>query len=306
MLLIDNQGVTDPTVNLALEEYCYRNLDARHDYVLFYINQPSIIIGNHQNPFQEVNFEFARQHKIRPVRRISGGGTVYHDPGNLNFSFITAFNGEMLAYFKTLLQPVLKTLQQLGVPAQLTEKTNIIVDGEKISGNSQHTNMQRMLSHGTLLFDARLDILHRVLESRLEITHSRAIASIRSKVTNISHHLHRSMNMEAFLKELTADIAHAFGELRVYRLTVGDWRAVSRLAEEKYRSWDWTFGRTPEFSAIHRFKFNDSDVYAHILIKRGIIEDIRLSEHKCESPDVRRFMDNFIGRRYGTEDTDQF
>jgi lipoate---protein ligase len=305
MHLIDNNGVTDPVINLALEEYSYRNLDPGHDYVLFYINQPSIIIGNHQNPFQEVNFEFAVQKKIRPVRRISGGGAVYHDPGNLNFSFITGFTGEMLTYFKTLLQPVLKTLKRLGVPAHLTEKNNIIVDGKKISGNSQHTNMQRMLSHGTLLFDARLDILHRVLGSKLEIIHSRAISSIRSNVTNISNHLRCSMTMQNFLAELTAAISEAFGRLQVYRLTAGDWAAVRRLAEEKYRSWEWTFGRTPEFSAVHRFKFDAGDVGTHILVKRGIIADIQSSAHKSMSPDIHRFLDDVIGKRYGTEYTDR-
>ncbi|UCD79070.1 MAG: lipoate--protein ligase [Desulfobacterales bacterium] len=305
MFLIDNNGVTDPTVNLALEEYCYRNLDTRHDYVLFYINQPSIIIGNHQNPFQEVNFEFAARNKIRPVRRISGGGTVYHDPGNLNFSFITAFTGDMLDYFKSLLQPVLKSLQHLGVAAQLTEKNNIIVDGKKISGNSQHTDMRRMLSHGTLLFDARLDVLHQVLESKLEIIHSRAIASIRSSVTNVSNHLGRSMNMTNFQANLTAEISDALGRLEEYRLTGGDWAAVYRLAEEKYRSWDWTFGRTPEFSVIHRFKFSAGDVWAQILVKRGIIEDIQFSAHNNGSPDIRSFMDSLIGKRYDSEVTDQ-
>ena len=306
MLLIDNNGVTDPVINLALEEYSYRNLDPGHDYVLFYINQPSIIIGNHQNPFQEVKFEYAVQKKIRPVRRISGGGTVYQDPGNLNFSFITGFTGEMLKYFKTLLQPVLKTLKRLGVPAHLTEKNNILVDGKKISGNSQHTNMQRMLSHGTLLFDARLDILHRVLESRLEIIDSRAISSIRSKVTNISNHLRRSMNMQTFLAELTAAISDTFGRLQVYRLTAGDWVAVGRLAEEKYRSWDWTFGRTPEFSALHRFKSDAGDVCTRILVKRGLIADIQFSGNNSKYHDIRRILDGVIGKRYGAEYTDQF
>jgi lipoate-protein ligase A len=306
MLIIKNNGITNPAVNLALEEHCYRTLDPRREYVLFYINQPSIIIGNHQNPFQEYNFKFAEQKQIRPVRRITGGGTVYHDPGNLNFSFITGFNEEMLDYFKRLLQPILDSLHRLGVPAQLTEKNNIFVDGKKISGNSQHTNMRRMLSHGTLLFDADLDMLHQALKSRFEIIHSRAIASIRSNVTNISNHLDRPMNMETFLAELTAEISDAFGELQAYRLTTGDWDTVYRLAEKKYRSWDWTFGRTPEFSASHRFNSDAGDVYAHILVKRGIIEDIQFSAHNCESPDIRSFMDEIIGKRYDSEYTDQY
>ncbi len=189
MFLIQHTDVSDPAINLALEEHCLRNLDPGSEYLLFYINRPSIIIGRHQNPFQEFNQELARQKGIVAVRRISGGGAVYHDPGNLNFSFITDFTEQKLDYFKTLIQPILNTLQHLGVAAQLTEKNNILVDGNKVSGNSQHTNMRRMLSHGTLLFDSELEILQHVLNSDLAISQSRAVSSIKSKVTNISNHL---------------------------------------------------------------------------------------------------------------------
>ena len=301
MLLINNHGATDPTINLALEEYCYRSLDSRHDYVLFYINQPSIIIGNHQNPFQEVNFKFALKNKIRPVRRISGGGAVYHDPGNLNFSFITAFAGEMLDYFKTLLQPVLNTLKRLGVPAQLTEKNTILVDGKKISGNSQHTNMRRMLSHGTLLFNAELDMLNEMLDSKLQIIQSRAVTSIPSNVTNISDYLCRPMDMEAFLAELIAGISDSFGELEEYQLTAADWDAVYRLSEEKYRSWDWTFGKSPEFTVAYKVRLDSKDVDALITVKHGIIQNIRFPKNRLNPRAIHQTLSEVIGKRYGSE-----
>jgi len=301
MRLIDNNGATDPATNLALEEYCYRNLDPRHNYVLFYINQPSVIIGNHQNPFQEVNFEFAVQNSIRPVRRISGGGAVYHDPGNLNFSFITAFAGEMLDYFKTLLQPILKALQKMGVAARLTEKNNIVVDGRKISGNSQHTDMRRMLSHGTLLFDADLDVLHNVLAPRQRIVKSRAIASIPSKVANISEHLFRPMDQQALLAGLISAVSESFGDLTDHQLTAADWDAVHRLAEDKYRSWDWTFGKSPEFTAAHKVRTGASDakgVDALVAVKNGLIQSIRFTPNRIDSRSIRRTLDKYLGKRY--------
>jgi lipoate-protein ligase A len=306
MLLIDNHHITDPAVNLALEEYCYRNLDARHDYVLFYINQPSIIIGNHQNPFQEINFELAAQNKILPVRRISGGGTVYHDPGNLNFSFMTAFAGEMLDYFKTLLQPVLSTLQRLGAAAQLTEKNNIIVDRKKISGNSQHTNMRRMLSHGTLLFNADLDILQQVLQSKLQIIQSRAVASIPSSITNISDYLSRPMEMEAFMAELIFGIGKSFGEVEHYQLSTADWDAVCRLADEKYRSWQWNIGRTPEFTVIHKLHVDSADDEVHIRVKNAVIEDIKIAGPQPDSMMINHIRPILIGQRYDPLQLDLF
>jgi len=298
MFLIRHTDVTDPAVNLALEEYCLRNLDPGSEYLLFYINRPSIIIGRHQNPFQEFNQELARQKGILTVRRISGGGAVYHDPGNLNFSFITDFTEEKLDYFKTLIQPILNTLQHLGVPAQLTEKNNILVDGKKVSGTSQHTNMRRMLSHGTLLFDTELGVLQRVLDSNLVTTTSRAVSSIKSKVTNISEHLHRPMGMDAFRTELVGGISEVFGELMEYRLTAEDWEAVDLLAQKKYNSWDWTYGRSPEFVVRHKISPDSGDVNAHIVVNNGVIKAIELADRLAESSSPNKLINELIGERF--------
>jgi len=306
MFLIRHNDVSDPAINLALEEYCLSKLDPGSEYLLFYINRPSIIIGRHQNPFQEFNQKLARQKDILLVRRISGGGAVYHDPGNLNFSFITDFTEEKLDYFKILIKPILNTLQHLGVPVQLTEKNNILVDGKKISGNSQHTNMRRMLSHGTLLFDSDLDILQRVLSSNLAITNSRAVSSIKSKVTHISKHLRRPMGMDAFRAEMVGGMSEVFGELIEYRLTAEDWEAVDLLAQKKYKSWDWTYGRSPEFVVQHKFRLDAGDVDAYLIVKNGIIAKIELADQSEISSSAHETIGESIGKRYDlkfTEDT---
>jgi len=298
MFLIRNSETADPALNLALEEYCLRNLDPGFEYLLFYINRPSIIIGRHQNPFQEFNQKLARQKEILLVRRISGGGAVYHDPGNLNFSFITDFPEEKLDYIKTLIRPILNTLQRLGVPAQLTEKSNIVVDGKKVSGNSQHTNMRRMLSHGTLLFDSELEFLQQVLDSDRIITQSRAVSSIKSKVTNISEHLRHPMGMDAFRSEIVEGLSEAFGKSGEYRLTAGDREAVQRLAKEKYNSWDWTIGRSPEFAVRHKIRLESGPVDAHLVVNNGIIRDIQMLNHSADSSLKGRISQEFIGKRY--------
>jgi lipoate-protein ligase A len=303
MFLIRHNDDNDPAINLALEEYCLGNLDSGFDYLLFYINRPSIIIGRHQNPFQEFNQKLARQKDILPVRRISGGGAVYHDPGNLNFSFITDFTEEKLDYFKTLIKPILNTLKHLGVPAQLTEKNNILVDGKKVSGTSQHTNMRRMLSHGTLLFDTELDVLQRVLDSNLVITQSRAVSSIKSGVTNIFEHLRHPIGMDAFRAEMLGGISDALGNLVEYRLTAEDREAVHRLANEKYRSWDWTFGRSPEFAVHHKIRLDSGNMDANLIVKNGIIKAIELADQSRISSSVREIISEFIGKRYDLQFT---
>jgi lipoate-protein ligase A len=298
MLLIDNHNITDPAVNLALEEYCYRHLDPSREYVLFYINQPSIVIGNHQNPFQEINSGLAAQKQIQTIRRISGGGAVYHDTGNLNFSFITDFGEEKLDYFKKLLQPVIETLKRLGVPAELADKNDIIVNGQKISGNSQHANMRRMLSHGTLLFDAELDTLRQVLKPGLQIVESRAVASIPSSVTNISGYLYPPMEMAAFMGELADGIAQIFGKMGNYRLTAADWDAVHRLAEDKYRVWEWNIGRAPEFTVSHKIKLGSADVGVRIRVKKAVIDEVKIEGRQAVAAQMIQIQNTLIGQRY--------
>jgi lipoate-protein ligase A len=124
-------------------------------------------------PFRRMQSHLPAKKDIHLVRRISGGGAVYHDEGNLNFSFITGFEKEKLDYFKKLIRPILKALRRLGVPAEITEKNNILVEGKKISGNSQYTNINRLLSHGTLLIDSDLNALRSALQSKAKVIHSK-------------------------------------------------------------------------------------------------------------------------------------
>jgi len=304
MIFIPNSGSTDPAFNLALEEHCLRKLDPGSEYLLLYINQPSVIIGRHQNPFQEYNQQVVRQRDIIPVRRISGGGAVYHDPGNLNFSFITDFTDQKLDYFKTLLAPIVDTLRHLGVPARMTERNNILVDGKKVSGNSQHTNMRRMLSHGTLLFESELDVLQQVLDSNLKITESRAVTSIKSKVTNICDYLRQPMTVEAFRTGIKGALADAFGEMIEYRISAEEKEAVRRLAEEKYRSWHWTFGRSPEFIVHHKVRLESANANARFKVKNGIIKDIEWADQIAESALVKGYISRLIGEPYDQKGAD--
>lgn len=157
MLFIDNQNITDPRINLAIEEYCVKHLDPEQTYLLFYVNQPSIIIGKNQNTIEEINTKYVEDNGIMVVRRLSGGGAVYHDLGNLNFSFITKDDGDSFHNFKKFTEPVIQALRQLGVEAELSGRNDIVADGRKISGNAQFSTKGRIFSHGTLMLDSAID-----------------------------------------------------------------------------------------------------------------------------------------------------
>ena len=170
--------------------------------------------------------------------------------------------------------------------------------GKKISGNSQHANMRRMLSHGTLLFDSDLQTLRQVLQPKLDILRSRAVESIPSSVTNISDWLTGSVDFKTFLAELKAGLSDSFGELAEVQLTSADWDAVHQLAEEKYRSWEWNYGRTPEFTARHQFQIDAIAVEAHLHIKNAIIKDITFPGPQPDFKMTHSKLAGLIGKRY--------
>ncbi|MBS1514475.1 MAG: lipoate--protein ligase [Bacteroidetes bacterium] len=277
MKLIHNNNITDATLNLALEEWAVRNLDLENDdYLLFYINRNAIIIGKHQNTIEEINTGYAAENNIQVVRRISGGGAVYHDEGNLNFSFLTKFSQQSIHNFKKFTLPVISTLQSLGVNAELNGRNDITVDGRKISGNAQFSNTKAMFSHGTLLFDSQLENVVEALNVKMDKIESKGIKSIRSRVGNISEFLTEKISVLEFKEKLIKSIFGSAGNYPVYNLSDNEWEAVYELANSKYRNWDWNYGRSPEFNIqkINRFDFGQID--ARIFVKDGVIKDIKI------------------------------
>ena len=275
MKLILNSN-NDPAVNLALEEYCVRNLDVENEmYLLFYINKPSVIIGKHQNTIEEINKQFVDKNGIQVVRRISGGGAVYHDFGNLNFSFITKYSPEFFHNFEKFTKPLVETLREMGVEAELGGRNDIVVGGRKISGNAQFTNLKSMFSHGTLLFNSNLDDVVQALNVKMDKIESKGIKSVRSRVANISELLSESITIHDFKERITNSIFKEYESLPLYILTDSEWEKVHKLSEQKYRTWEWNFGRSPEFNVqkVNRFEFGQIDV--RIFVKDGEIQEIK-------------------------------
>lgn len=274
MLFIDNKGITDPRINLAIEEYALTTMDVEKDsFFLFYINQPSIIIGRNQNTIEEINTDFVEANGIIPVRRLSGGGAVYHDLGNLNFSFITKDDGESFRNFKKFTQPIVDALKEMGIDAELSGRNDILAEGRKISGNAQFSTKGRMFSHGTLLFNSEMDAVVSALKVRKDKIESKGIKSIRSRVANISEFLAEPMSIEEFKQALLVSIFNGADNIDYYELTELDWENIHKLSEKRYQSWDWNFGKSPKFNLDHSHRFPAGSIDLKLQVSKGKIEE---------------------------------
>ena len=276
MIFIENEGITDPRINLALEEYALRNFGESEDYLLFYINGPSIIIGRNQNTLEEINDEYVRENGIHVVRRMSGGGAVYHDEGNLNFSFITNYKKENLHNFKKFTKPVIQVLKEMGVNAELSGRNDILAEGRKISGNAQFSTGKRMFSHGTLLFNSELEEVTRALDVKMSKIESKGHKSVRSRVANISEFLNEDMSVSEFRQNLLDGLYRERDKFLTYHLTDDEWEAVHELKDEKYGNWDWNFGRSPDFNIQRTKRFPVGEIDLRLDVEKGHIQNLKI------------------------------
>jgi len=299
MLFIDNQGITDPTINLAIEEYVLRQLPMTDSYLLFYINAPSIIIGKNQNTIEEINAEYVNERGIKVVRRLSGGGAVYHDTGNLNFSFLTKDDGQSFHNFRKFTQPVVDTLQALGVDAELSGRNDIQIGERKVSGNAMFATRGRMFSHGTLLFNSEMEHVASALKVKPIKVESKATKSVRSRVANITEFLQEPLTIEQFRDEL---LRHIFGmepsEVPQYRLTDEDWKAIHELSESRYRNWDWNYGRSPKFNIQNAYKFAAGIIDVRLDVEDGLIAGCHIFGDFFGVGDVADLEQVLTGVRY--------
>ena len=281
LYFIDNEGITDPAINLAIEEYALKNLKIDHEdqYLLFYVNGPSIIIGRNQNSVEEINTDFVEKNNIKVIRRLSGGGAVYHDLQNLNYSFLAVDEGDSFSNFAKFTKPVIEALHKLGVNAELTGRNDITVDGRKISGNAQFTTDGRMFSHGTLMLDSEVENVVSSLRVKSEKIRSKGIKSIRSRVANISEFLEEKITMDEF-KEILLKYIFDVDDIKDvprYELTEEDWEKIHEISRNRYQKWEWNYGRSPAFNIQYTKRIEGVGTYdVRLDVKKGIIENCKI------------------------------
>jgi len=296
---VDNKGITDPRINLAIEEFVLRNMDIeKDDFLLFYINQPSIIIGKNQNTIEEINTDYVEDNGIIVVRRLSGGGAVYHDLNNLNFSFLTKDDGNSFHNYKKFTQPVVDALKKLGVDAELSGRNDILAEGKKVSGNAQYATRGRMFSHGTLLFKTDVDAVASSLKVKKDKIESKGIKSVRSRVGNISDYLKEPMTIEEFRMEILNSIFGGEEKIQYYELTEEDWKKIHEISEERYQKWEWNYGKSPRFNIQKTNRFPSGGIDIRMEVNKGIIEEIKIFGDFFGVGDVADIEKLLVGVKY--------
>lgn len=266
----------DPFFNLALEEYLFDNLGQEEDgYLLLWQNDPTVVVGRFQNTLQEINREFVKSRKVNVVRRMSGGGAVYHDHGNLNYTFIVHTENNAPFNFALYTKPIVEILRAMEVNAEFTSRNDLTIDGKKFSGNAQYMRKGKLLHHGTLLFDSDLDILSRALNVSEDKFTSKGIKSARSRVTNILPHLSAPMDIGSFREAIVEKLTLTGAVSARMALREDEIKRIDSLAECKYRTWDWNFGQSPEFSEKKSKRFPSGKIEALIKVERGIITNCK-------------------------------
>jgi lipoate-protein ligase A len=274
MVCIKNED-TNPYFNLAAEEYVLKNFS--DNAFMLWRNAPSIIVGNHQNTLAEINTEYVKENNIDVVRRLSGGGAVFHDLGNLNFTFIKNIDkSKDKVDFSTFTKPIIDVLRNMDINANFEGRNDIVIDGKKISGNAQHTNGNRMIHHGTLLFSSVMNDLSNALKVNPLKFKDKAVKSVKSRVSNINDHMPEKIDVLTFRDRIMDYIVSTHEGAYLYEYTDEDRKKINQLVEEKYGKWEWNFGSSPKYNFEKLIKTDGGNIEFHIDVNKGLINDIKI------------------------------
>lgn len=291
---------TDPYFNLALEEYVFEKLDRSQSYFILWQNENTVVVGKYQNTAEEVNQAYIDEHGTRVARRLSGGGAVYHDKGNLNFTFILDQKDVEDFNFKIFVIPVINALKRLGVTAEFNGRNDITIDGMKFSGNSQYSKGGRVLHHGCIMLDSNLELVSNMLKVKEAKFESKSAKSVKSRVTTINAHAPAPITMEQFKQALREEIFQS-GQPEELALNGEQLAEITRLRDSKYATWEWVYGASPEYNMRKEKKFPTGLVTLYMQVDGGCIEGIRFYGDFFGNGDISELEAAMKGLRLDSE-----
>lgn len=295
MLCIKNESI-EPYFNMAAEEYLLKNFE--EDSFMLWRNNNAIIVGKHQNTLAEINVDYVKEKEIKVVRRLSGGGAVFHDLGNLNFTFIQKGEEGKLVDFKKYTKPIIDVLKNLGVDAKFEGRNDLTIEGKKFSGNAEHVFRNKILHHGTLLFTSNMKNVSEALKVNPLKFKDKAVKSVRSRVTNISDHLPEKIDLDAFTDMIMEHIMEMYPDAKPYTFNENDKEIIQKLADSKYSTWEWTFGYQAKYDFNKLIKTKGGSIEFHLNVNNGDISSLKIFGDFFSSKDISEIEKHLTGVRH--------
>jgi len=301
-MLIVNRSITNPYFNIAAEEYFVKQ--ATEDMCMIWINEQSVIIGKHQNAYAEINYPYVHANHIPVIRRISGGGAVYHDPGNVNFTFIQKTDKTNQVDFKRFTSIIAEFIQSIGIEVTTNKRNSLFAGSLKFSGHAEHVFHDRVLHHGTILFNTDLEILQNCLAPVKEYS-GKAMASVRSDVGNIAPLLSESIDIKMFTQKFAAWMLDFYPGSKTYELMSNEIDSISQLAETKYKTWEWNFGYSPAYTFQVYIPIDTDYLPVSIKVENGKFVQIEL-HHETNDNQLSQLLSSMAGVLHKEEEIDEF
>jgi lipoyltransferase and lipoate-protein ligase len=283
-----------PYFNIATDEYIFKHV--KEDCFMLWRNDNAIIVGKHQNALAEINRDYVQKKGIKVVRRLSGGGAVYHDLGNLNFSFTRTGEDEHdMVDFERYTQPIIAVLRQLGVQAEFSGRNDIVIEGRKFSGNAEHVFKNKVLHHGTLLFSSHMPDISGALKVNPLKYKDRAVKSIPKRVTNIQDHLKEKITVEEFAQKVMAYILETFPDARPYVFSEAELAKIQQIRDEKYATWEWNYGYSPKYNFQQGVRCPGGTLEMNLEVQKGIIQAAKIQGDFFHLRDIEPVENALVG-----------